>query len=514
MGNRYNRANGGSSCLGESAMNTEKNYSPWIWLAAGFVAYIFCNGVWGVSFTAWIFPVCFLFVSREFGSVKGILLIAAAIFAASVIHWPGFFGMGAFIEQLFAAVMSLELLAPYIVDRIFYPMFVRDGSVMRRFAGTFIFPLAYATMEALLCTFRLGNTSYFSLTQIDFLPFIQIVSVFGQMGLAFLLAWFASMAYFVIDSLRRRGKKGESVLKPICIFAAVFVLVFAFGGIRLATCHPEGPTAKIALAHGPQLVNTGGEWSKVDYETNEKHAGKAIDKAAAGGAEMVVFNEEALGMDYAELPDITEFLKAKARETGMYIVMGFDLYDSAEKKLGRNSILCVSPEGEILYDYAKTNIIPLMEVGSYEPGDGIVNQIEMDLGGAKPKVSSVICFESSFTWYFQKLDSDVDIHLNPCWEWKGLAGVQTKCAIIRGVERGFAVVKPTYEEWDTVTDCCGRIIATGSPDIDGYDSVLFADVPTKGCKTIYGTIGCALDWIYAAGLLAFVLLAIARRRKS
>ncbi|MDO4176524.1 MAG: nitrilase-related carbon-nitrogen hydrolase [Bacillota bacterium] len=490
-----------------------RRWTLWIWLAAGFLAYLFCNGVWGVSVTAWIFPACFLFVSRDFGPVKGLLLLAAAIFVGAFIHWPGFFAMGSPIEQAFAGIMSLELLAPYIVDRIFFPMFVRDGSVMRRFAGTLIFPMAYATMEVLLCIFRLGNTSCYSLTQIDFLPFIQITSVFGQAGMAFLLAWFASMAYFVIDYIRNRTEKDGSIRKPVSIFVAVFILVFAYGGIRLATCQPEGPTAKIALAHGPHVENIGGEWEGIEYDTNVEHADKAIDKAAEGGAEMVVFNEEALDIDYDMMPEITKFLQAKAAETDMYIVMGFDIEDPAEKKLSRNSIICFSPEGEVLYDYSKTKLIPLMEVGSYEPGDGKVNQIEMDLGGAKPKVSSVICYEGSFTDYMSKLDSDVDIHLNPCWEWKGLGMAQSAPVIIRAVERGYTVLKPTYEAWDTVTDFCGRTIAEDNPDIEGYDSVLFADVPTEGCNTIYNSIGCIADWIYAAGLVLFALLALARRRQ-
>ncbi|MCQ2546663.1 MAG: hypothetical protein MJ161_03830 [Clostridia bacterium] len=494
-------------------MEIKNRRSLWIWLAAGFAAYLFCNGVWGIPVTAWIFPVCFLFVSRGFGPVKGLLLVALAVFAGAFIHWPGFFAMDNPIEQVFAAVMSLELLAPYIVDRIFFPMFVRDGSAMRRFAGTFIFPMAYATMEALLDIFRLGNTSYFSLTQIDFLPFIQIASVFGQTGMAFLLAWFASMAYFVIDSLSRKTEKGESIRKPVCIFAAVFVLVFAFGGIRLATCQPEGPTAKIALAHGPHTENHGGEWDDVDYDTNVEHAGKAIDKAAAGKAEMVVFNEEALDIDYDKMPEMTKFLQAKAAETGMYIVMGFDIEDPAEKKLSRNSIICFSPEGEVLYDYAKSKLIPLMEVGTYEPGDGRVNQIEMDMGGAKPKVSSVICYEGSFTDYMNRLDSDVDIHLNPCWEWKGIGMAQSGPVLIRAVERGYTVLKPTYEARDMVRDCCGRMIAEDNPDIDGYDSVLFANVPTEGCKTIYNSIGFIVDWMYAAGLIVFAVLALTRRKR-
>ncbi len=132
---------------------------------------------------AWIFPVIFLFITRKSGPVKGILSIAVIIFIAGFIHSSGFLLLGFPLDNLVCGILSLIILAPFLVDRIFMPMFTENGSVGRKFAGTLIFPCAFATMEARMNFFPMGAFFTLSLSQVENLPFIQVASIFGQMRL-------------------------------------------------------------------------------------------------------------------------------------------------------------------------------------------------------------------------------------------------------------------------------------------------------------------------------------------
>lgn len=75
-------------------------------------------------------------------------------------------------------------------------------------------------------------------------------------------------------------------------------------------------------------------------------------------------------------------------------------------------------------------------------------------------------------------------------------------AIMRAVEQGFTLVRPTKDGFSLVTDPLGRIVAWQDTDRPG-EHVLVASVPVSGVRTAYSVIGDTFSLICAAG---FVLL--------
>lgn len=491
----------------------------WLCLLGGAVALFFINGKFNIPIAAWLVFVLFLFASRKSEKpVKGILLIALVTFVSVFLHSNGAFQLGFPLDGIGSGLMSLILVLPYIVDRIFFPMFIRDGSVGRKFAGTLIFPAAYATLEAAMNFYPAGPAFCLSLSQVENLPFIQIGSIFGQMGLAFLVAWFGSLLYFVIDYLMENGgmSAGEiwkSLKKPVCVAFAIYLAVFAYGGARLVYGEPDGDMVKVALAQGPEAPFVNGEYQNASFEENTTHAKAAIKEAAGGGAELVMFNEEAFFMTSDHKAEMTELLCKEAKETGMYIVAGYEVEDINGKELPDNMIIGINPDGKVMYEYTKTILVPVVEDGYYQEGDGKINTVEMSLGSNdKCKVSAAICYEGTFTHYMNQISADTDIHLNPSWEWAGIGNTHNHTLPMRAVEHGFSLIKSTYESENIACDYQGRARVYANPQYCGYDSVNFAYLPVEGVITVYGHIGKVMDWIYAAGLIVLVILALSRRR--
>ncbi|UCF98419.1 MAG: hypothetical protein JSV89_02530, partial [Spirochaetaceae bacterium] len=86
---------------------------------------------------------------------------------------------------------------------------------------------------------------------------------------------------------------------------------------------------------------------------------------------------------------------------------------------------------------------------------------------------------------------------------------------MRAIENGFSFVRPTYNGITFAEDFNGRILAQ-MDSTNTADGIMYADVPTRGVRTIYAKTGDLLGWICVLGLLGLIslniFLSIRRRR--
>jgi apolipoprotein N-acyltransferase len=71
------------------------------------------------------------------------------------------------------------------------------------------------------------------------------------------------------------------------------------------------------------------------------------------------------------------------------------------------------------------------------------------------------------------------------------------------------MVRPVQNGLSYVMDFEGRLLASMDSDAT-QDGILLVDIPTKGVRTLYASIGDLSGWVAVTGLLAFV--AVAARR--
>jgi apolipoprotein N-acyltransferase len=101
---------------------------------------------------------------------------------------------------------------------------------------------------------------------------------------------------------------------------------------------------------------------------------------------------------------------------------------------------------------------------------------------------------------------NVDIMISPAYEWP--ANLVINFGYMRSIENGYSLVRPTYNGISFASDFNGNLLAT--MDFDPAEGgIMYADVPTKGVKTVYPQIGDIFGWLCVAGFLGLILLSIA-----
>jgi len=102
---------------------------------------------------------------------------------------------------------------------------------------------------------------------------------------------------------------------------------------------------------------------------------------------------------------------------------------------------------------------------------------------------------------------NVDIMFNPSYD---LPKSTRPSNSLRAIENGFSLIRPVYNGYSYAVDYNWKILAHMDSD-KTEDGIMYADVPTKGVKTIYPTIGDLLGWLCVLGFAAFVVISIISR---
>ena len=112
-------------------MNTQRKKQKFLWLAIFTILFVFVGGRLNIPVAAWLAPIFAIRFYRD--SEKGgraffwfwIAAAAAGMIAAH--QTTGLHFRGVLVEPLFVAVMTLPLPIAYVIDRIFYRRWAREG---------------------------------------------------------------------------------------------------------------------------------------------------------------------------------------------------------------------------------------------------------------------------------------------------------------------------------------------------------------------------------------------------
>jgi apolipoprotein N-acyltransferase len=105
---------------------------------------------------------------------------------------------------------------------------------------------------------------------------------------------------------------------------------------------------------------------------------------------------------------------------------------------------------------------------------------------------------------------DVDIMLNPSLDYPKSEGPNKS---LRAIENGFSLVRPVYNGYSYAVDYNGKLLAHMDSD-ETENGIMYADVPTKGMKTLYSMIGDLLGWLCVLGLGASIVISITGRGRK
>lgn len=208
----------------------------------------------------------------------------------------------------------------------------------------------------------------------------------------------------------------------------------------------------------------------------------AASKKAGANAKVIAWSEANadIPLDYEE--DLVELGKEFAKDNGVFLFMSFRSFSTPS--LNENKTIGISPRGDIIVHYLKSNLVPLLEAHTKQ---GAGKLATADINGIR--TGHVICYDVDFPSFIRQAGRrDVDILFAPSGDWREIRFFHAASARFRAVEDGCSLVRPTIQGLSIATDPYGRMLAYQ----DYYSNtsrLSIAGVPSRGVRTITPHLG-------------------------
>ncbi len=457
-----------------------------------------------------IAPIFILRFIRTQPAKKGILLTLLGFFLSMNIALWGLFELSDGSMMLIYNMTRSSLLAilyflPYMLDRLIYPKFKDKGII-----STVIFPIivtAIFFLSSLEGPFDgAGMSSVFVYGP---LVFKQFISVLGIWIFVFISSWFVSIInYFWENDFSREKMKTISL-----IFISIMLVFSLFGAVKTSSLiNPKPDTVKIAAI---VLIPEDGKVVSMDRVYSEKLTSpfeniyrieKLTKTAASQDAKIVTFQEFAMTINKDDENKLIEEYKRIAKESNIYLSITYAYF--VEEGKGENKHLLIDNNGDIQLDYTKRYLLgfgPYGETSVFKKGAEVIQTMDTPYG----RIGICICRDMDFLSYIRQAGTkNVDIMLGPSYDFPKSKGPGYW---LRTIENGFSFVRPTYNGITFAADYNGNILAQMDSD-ETEDGIMYADVPTKGIRTLYPVVGDSLGWICVVGLIGLIVLSIINRK--
>lgn len=489
-------------------------------LALGGVLHVFGVGQLTIPAAAWFVPLLLLRYSRKVSPLAGVLGIWPVILIAnSLAHSASTFVMP---TGLYFSMMALEttlFVLPYLADRLI-------TTRLPGFIATLVFPCAWVTTETINSLVNpYGTWGAIAYTQYGNLPLMQLVSVTGIAGIAFLICWFGSVFNWAWEN----NFNWATVKRGVLIFVSTSSLVLLGGGTRLAFAPSDIKAIRVATIGTPGHIYTTETVGRVitpiikDPQLSAEGREKAIqtfgkiqdwylDNArleARAGAKIVTWPEAAVFVLDKDEAAFMERAKQLARQEKVYLLMGMATFHPGQWPLGDNKNVLVDPSGEVPFTYFKARLVPGADTDFVIPGDGSIPTADTPYG----RIASVICYDMDFPEHIRQVGrAGADILLVPTGDWRSIGPTHSHMAEFRAIENGVSMVRPARWGISSAVDPCGRMLAR-MDEFTAEQRIMVAQVPVGRVRTLYPYIGDLFAWLCVAGLLGAIVWGRQRSRQ-
>ncbi len=479
-------------------------------LVVGTILFVFAqHGPWYVPAAGWVYAVFLLRFARGGRVLGGTVALAVAM----AVVWPLYLyeiGLPAFTPMtLLCVAIGLVMALAFLVDRLVTP---RLGSAVAR---TVVFPAAVVGAEFALATVTpMGDViGTMAGGQHANLALLQVTSVTGSYGVSFLMAWAASVA----TEVWQRWPELARVRAAVLAFAVTLGLVLVAGSVRLAASVPAEGTVRVAgvsaarsaeAAAKAVLAPGGGSLRRAAPAEVRRASAITTDdllasteREARAGAKIVVWPEGGTSTLASERDQLLARVADVAARTGTYVDAAFVTRQDTSGEI-HNEAVMIDPAGHRAWQYRKAHPVPYMD--NFAPGDGRVPTADTPYG----RLANVICFDADFPALMRQ-QPGVDVMLVPSNDWIEFGRTHTERAVLKAVSNGYSLVRQDSRGVAMAIDPWGRVLS--SADYFASDrQAMVADVPLRGSRTVYATIGDVFAWLCLAGLAGLAIVAIRR----
>lgn len=494
-------------------MKSQKSLTNLILLLIGVTGYTLSGLNWSIAITAWFAPIFLLYFTRN-SKWKGLIVFFLAMSLSAAISKTAENQLNLLIITITTGLSHGVInTIPYIIDKLLS----RND---KKFYGTLIFPSAVVLVEYLLILL-VGLWGNQSISQYSSFNLIQITSIVGIYGITFLIAWFASVANWVI----KNKYDLLHVRKGIIIYGSVFFAVLLFGGIRTSLFPSKSEVIKVAAIIGE--TDLFGLFEKMEDDIVELSKNydldipesvfstteaielqiKKTDEALNNNARIVVWSEMPLILDKLQVEPLLRRVQELCVNNEAYVLVAF-----LEKNAGtlpkpfNNKSILITPDGQIAWDYSKSNLSPLEKLISNK-GNSTIPFIDTDYG----RLGNVICYDLDMPGYMSQAGKNaIDIMLVPAFDWEEVTPYHSNMAAFTAIQFGFSIIRSNGKGVVAFYDYQGNTIAKMNTFFSDT-KISYADIPIKSTTTVYSIVGDIFVYILILFLLFILGLRILRK---
>ncbi len=495
-----------------SRTNTVSNVASLFgWFILACLLLLLSGGDRPVELAVWLGPAVLLRFVRRTKPWIGLPLALVCLAGTSLLADKGMLPMPPRTALIVTGIFSAYALLPYAADRIFAPS-------LPVFLRTLLFPSAAIAVQTLvLGSGTWGNMAY----DIRNIYVLQLTSLLGLKGVIFLVYWTAA----VLNEIWEHRRRFSMVRGLTVVYLIVMLLVYGFGVWRVGRTETSERTVRVAgVMPGPGwrekmmqafggMVSPGGreaeQFKAVMNGTFEELLDKSV-RLAGAGAEIVLWSEGAVVAFDTDEESYIDRARAAAKEQGIHLGVSILVLEGAEQARGEpfiaNKLILISPDGEIAWEYLKSNLAPGMELQYTIRGDGTLRAVN----SAKGAITGAICYDMDFPGHiFQAGSMNVDLLLAPSNDWPEIKETHWRMARMRAIENGTSILRPSSNGISTAVDPFGRVVSRVDYVQSGGSS-LSAVLPVGSVRTIYTRIGDSWTWVCIVGGAFLVVLSVIR----
>ncbi len=343
----------------------------------------------------------------------------------------------------------------------------------------------------------------------SYLPIgLQTASLFGSYFISFIIvAVNGLLAYAVLLLFSENNEKRSAHIRiSAALCGALLVFQYGAGIIIWSVNKPNTDDRKITVAAIQGNIPSGEKWESGTQQKILNIYREYTLKAAAEGADIVVWPETALPWSVVKGNDRYKYLSALAVDAKVTILAGAFTVDTEENEY--NSIVCFTPDGEMSDSiYHKRHLVPF---GEFVPFGGLIETLVPPLAnlvmsgddvkegeGAnlfeleEGRLGSIICFDSIYEELTLESVREgaelICLSTNDSWFTDSAAlYMHNAQAQLRAIECGRYVVRSANTGISTVITDRGEVIEELPPLVEG---MIVREVSLSESRTLYSYIG-------------------------
>ena len=415
-----------------------------------------------LGFFAWFGLIPLIHILLNIKPRQAIQLAFLASITANFIslYWIGLNSGAGFIPVFASLVGAILYLGIFWSGLGYFVSFLEK----RNSKGLLVLPFAWVAMELLRSLGALGFPWInLGLTQTEYLPLIQIADITGSYGISFWIVLINIGFYLAIVSKHKR--------KYLIITSLVFISVFSFGYIRIATID-EANTKSISIAITQPNINPDEKWEPDSREENFVLMHGLLDSALKLKPDLVLWPESAVPAYLRLSSHRRRPITNKLEKYNIPLLSGTvdRIIDNNGEKIYYNSTILINPDDRLKM-YHKIHLVPFAEYiplsekfpslkklnfgqGNFTSGK---DYTVFDLDSVK--FSNLICYESSrpsgVRGFVKNGAQFITIQANDGWlgtsagpyqhfELAKLRAIENRIPIVRCANTGISgVINPT-----------------------------------------------------------------------